>query len=183
MSAMSGRYSRPAVWGLDILFALALTALIRLPNTISRPVAWVGVGVGLAVVLVACEARQEKVAARSRMLWDALQHTESTIPPGATVGWVCGEPQRGELGIEEGIHFCWHLQNRGRADLRVALIAADGSRSQRREISKTGGESEYRIAVRRPAESGWEPVQVFEVEYALARKRFQCGLYKKSETP
>jgi hypothetical protein len=147
----------PAVWGFDVLFALLLTALVAIPASVPKRAAWAGVGLGLVALLVANVGRQEKAAARSRMLWAALHHVEATAPQGARIAWVGDK----SLGTEEGIHFAWHLLHRGRGDVRVGLF--DGP---------TEG-----------ASGVWGPGPTFAANYRLGRKRFTCRLDARRDLP
>jgi hypothetical protein len=183
MSAMSGRYVMPAVWGLDLLFALALTGLVRLPATKYRCAAWAGIAAGLTATLVTCELRQEKLAARSEMLWEALRYCEEVVPPGGTVAWVGGDPLRGELGVEEGVHFRWHIEKRGHNDVRILLLAADGSPIDRPEVERPTDPPRYRLSAEPPTDPGWEPVKTFEAKYGFGRKRFTCVLSRRAGEP
>ncbi|MGL6097380.1 MAG: hypothetical protein ACRC7O_16465, partial [Fimbriiglobus sp.] len=101
---MAARYTMPAVWGADILFAVMLTGLAGLPGSLAKRAAWVGICGGLAAIAVANVGRQERVAARAGMLWQVAHELERTAPPGSRVMWVSGESSRGELNVEEGIH-------------------------------------------------------------------------------
>ncbi len=67
MGMISGRYAMPAVWGVDILFALLLDGRRRArpAHGLEEGFAWAGVCTGLAVVAVANVGRQEKFAARA----------------------------------------------------------------------------------------------------------------------
>jgi hypothetical protein len=78
-------------------------------------------------------AKQEKVAARSRLLWKALEQVQRQAPPGAAIAWH----ESPQLNREEGIHFLWHLQARGRTDLKLCLFDAEGRRVQRLEVPAT----------------------------------------------
>jgi hypothetical protein len=183
VSIISGRYAMPAVWGLDILLALLLAALLRQPANLLRSAALVAVGLGLALLLVANVTRQERAASRARMLWAVERHLESTAPPGATIGWVGGDPARGELGLEEGIHMQWHLEYRGRSDLRIALLTPNEQLVNRVELHRSSGEPVLRVAGRPgPAGPGWEPDRSFEVVYQLGRKRYDCHISRRAPT-
>jgi len=181
MAMMSGRYAMPAVWGLDLLIGLLLTALVAAPRAAVRQVAWVGVWVGVAAVAVANVGRQEKFAARARMLWEAVGYVERAAPPGAGVAWVTGDSLKGELNAEEGIHFRWHLLNRGRPDVRVGLFDAAGDPVPRVELPPLAGEPAFRIGGA-PAGPGWADGRAFAATYWAGRKRYECHLSRRVGT-
>ncbi|MBM3982789.1 MAG: hypothetical protein FJ304_21465 [Planctomycetes bacterium] len=176
MSAFSGRYSMPAVWGLDVLFAVLLTALWRAPRGPARSAAIVLLCAGLAAVLATVVHRQDKTAARAKMLWAVVHHLEATAPRGATVAWVGGDPARGALGEEEGIHVQWHLANRGRADLRIVLLDATDKPLARVEVAPAAPASQPALRVNTgPPAPGWTEDATFATTYQLGRKRYECA--------
>ena len=178
MGMMSGRYAMPAVWGLDVLFALLLTALVAAPLTAWKKAAWVGVAAGLAAVAVTGVGKQEKFAARARMLWDAVHHVEATAPPDARVAWVSGDSLRGGLNVEEGIHFQWHLYHRGRGDIKVALYDRNSTPIERTELPPPDGPAELLVCGDRTDASGFwcDPTESFTARYWLGRKQYTCYL-------
>ncbi|MDB5306769.1 MAG: hypothetical protein JWO38_971 [Gemmataceae bacterium] len=180
MGMMSGRYAMPAVWGVDLLFALLLTALAAAPLTPWKKAAWAGVCTGLAVVAVANVGRQEKFAARAKVLWDAVRYVETTAPPGARVAWASGDSLAGGLNVEEGIHFQWHLYHRGRGDVKIGLYDAAGRPLDRVELPPLDGPPQY-VLFGKPAEepAGWEPERTFAAGYWMGRKRYDCYLSRK----
>ncbi|HUR55873.1 MAG TPA: hypothetical protein VMZ71_17180, partial [Gemmataceae bacterium] len=180
MGMMSGRYAMPAVWGLDILFAVLMTALLALPATHLKRAAVGGVCLGLAAVAVANVGRQERVAARAEMLWQAVRHVEATAPPDAAVAWLSGDSTRGGLNVEEGIHFKWHLTHRGRPDIRVGLFDESGAPLPRVELPPLAGEPYFRMGGKPPEKpGGWEAERSFAVGYWLGRKRYECHLGRR----
>lgn len=185
MSMISGRYSMPAVWGLDVLFAVLLSALVALPDTTWKKVAWAGVCGGLAAVMVANVGRQEKFAARAQMLWDAVHHVEATAPPGAKVAWVSGDSTKGGLNVEEGIHFQWHLFHRGRGDVRIGLFDASDKPLTRTELPPLEGTPEFRMYgfVADQPGSRWETERSFAAGYWLGRRRYDCHLGRRAASP
>lgn len=180
LSMMSGRYAMPAVWGLDILVALLLTALVALPLSAWKKAAFAGVCAGLAVVAVAGVGKQEKFAARAHLLWDAVRHVEATAPPNARIAWLSGDSTSGGLNIEEGIHFRWHLLHRGRGDVAVGLFDESGKPLSRVELPPLDGPAEYAL-FGKVEPSGWEPERTFAAGYWLGRKRYDCGLARKRD--
>jgi hypothetical protein len=183
MHDVSGRYTIPAVWGLDILFALLLAALLKVPASCWRTAALVALGVGLVAVLTANVLRQEKTAARARVLWQVVRHLESTAPPNSTVMWV-NDPGRGmpfgTLGVEEGIHVGWHLAHRGRPDIRIALYDAHEQPLARVELAGPVGEPRFRVSGASASAPGWEPDVSFWQVYQFGRKRYDCHVGRRA---
>ena len=178
MNMMSGRYSMPAVWGLDLLLAFGLSAFLAVPTCRVKQLAWVLLWGGLTLVAVANVGRQEKFAARARLLWDAVQYVEAHAPEGATIAWISGDSAKGALNVEEGIHFRWHLLHRGRADLRVALLDADGKPVPRVELPPPGAPT-FRISGHTIEAADWSERANFAQAYWLGRKRYECHLSAK----
>jgi hypothetical protein len=126
IGAVSGRYSMPAVWGLDLMLAVLLSGLTRLRPSNWTRVAWGALGVGLVAVLVASVGKQQKFAARAHLLWEALEYVERQAPPNARVAWISGDSLKDGLNVEEGVHFQWHLAAHGRPDVRLGLYDEHG---------------------------------------------------------
>lgn len=174
---VAARYTMPAIWGFDILLGLTLTAFLALPLAWPKRIAYAGVVAGLAVMTVANIGRQEKVAARSRMLWETVFEVERSAPTGAGVEWVSGETGAGSLNVEEGIHFRWHLLNRGRPDVAVLLVDGEGTPIPRVELPQFEGAPEFRITGASVAASDrWETLEIKEATYWLGRKRYACRI-------
>ena len=115
------------------------------------------------VVLAASLGKQLRFQARAQLLWQTLEAVESEAPPGATIAWVCGDPRHGGLDVEEGIHFRWHLQARGRTDLEVALVDSAGEPLRRVELTP----SEPWRALSRRRQTGWTDQLTFEERASL----------------
>jgi hypothetical protein len=179
MDMISGRYTMPAVWGLDILIALLLTRFIATPIGRWKKLAWVGVWVGVLLVAVANTVRQEKFAARARMLWDVVAYLEQHAPPDAAVAWVAGDTAAGELNAEEGIHVRWHLLNRGRPDIQIGLLDKDGKRIERVELPPLTAEPTFRIWGTPSGAAGWVEDQTFREPYQIGRKFFESRVGRK----
>ncbi|MGL4424587.1 MAG: hypothetical protein ACRCZF_28295 [Gemmataceae bacterium] len=185
MTMMSGRYSMPAVWGLDILGAVVLSAFGSLPRERWRQCGYVLLWLGLLAVTISNMGKQEKFAARAKMLWQALEEVEKAAPTNASIDWVSGDATRGALNIEEGIHFRWHLLHRGRTDLVVNLVDEMGEKLVRVELPEAaqlpslevrGMPGNQPVAV--PA--GWGTLGVYRAEYQLGRKVFVCQVAVRS---
>lgn len=181
MDDMSGRYTMPAVWGLDVLFAVLVAGLLKAPAGRTRVLALVALSVGLVALLSANVLRQEKVAARARMLWQVVHHLEATAPHGAGVMWVSGDSARGALNAEEGIHVQWHLARRGRSDIRIALCDANEQPLERVELGAPAGEFQWRLSGTGTSPvSGWEPYRSVAEVYQFDRKRYDCHISRRS---
>jgi hypothetical protein len=132
IGALSGRYSMPAVWGLDLALAVFLAGFVNLPSNGWTRAARVALALGLVGLIVASVGRQQKFAARARLLWQALEHVQREAPVNASVAWITGDSLRGGLDVEEGVHFQWHLAARGRRDIRIAFYGSQGLPLERR---------------------------------------------------
>jgi hypothetical protein len=176
MNMMSGRYTMPGIWGLDLLVGLLLTQLFLLPKSVWKTVAGFAMFIGLVVLLIANNIRQEKFAARARLLWAAVRYVEQRAEPNAKIAWYSGDSTAGELNIEEGIHFRWHLLNRGRADIAIGLFDLAGNRLDRVELPQFEGEPNWKIGGK---SMGAEPRVVesrFQENYQFGRKFFECQI-------
>lgn len=182
MSMISGRYAMPGVWGLDILFALLLSSLVAVPESTLKKAAFAGVCAGIAAVMIANVGRQEKFAARAKMLWDAVHHVEANVPRGAKLAWVSGDSLKGGLNVEEGIHFQWHLYHRGRGDVQVGLFDESGTPLDRTELPRLAGEPDYRMfgVVAAEPERTWEEERAFAAAFWLGRRRYDCHLSRRA---
>ena len=183
LDAVSARYSMPAVWGADLLVAVLLHALWQRPAPVARLRLAAGVllGCGLAAGLVANLGRQDRFAARAHLLWQVLEHVEAQAPPDACIAWL-GGPQ---LNVEEGIHFCWHLHNRGRDDIDVALLDDRGTPLARRELAPAGGPPLFLVSGTRsdPPGGPWRKERDFRACYWCGCRRYDCALYRRDLTP
>ena len=184
MHIMCGRYTMPAVWGLDIAFALLLTNFLDVPVSSWTRLGWAGLSAGMIALVVASVGRQEKVATRSRMLWAVVHHIEADVPPGARIAWIAGDSEQGELNAEEGIHLYWHLLHRGRGDVRIGLMDAAERPMVRVELARLQKPPEYRIAARPTVERlMWQTDRTFEYPYRFGRKRYGCSIESLKPLP
>lgn len=179
MSSMSGRYTMSGVWGLDLGIALLLTALYGVSRVSLRRITWASVGIGLILVAIASYGRQEKIAARSRVLHAAMEYVEATAPLGARLAWISGERDEGQLNVEEGIHFQWHLYHRGRGDLRIGLFDEKGEAVSRVELPLLDGPADFRVSAFPADEPGWGEPQWFRESYRLGKKEHACQVQER----
>jgi hypothetical protein len=176
--AMSGRYTMPAVWGLDLILAALLSVLAGAPAVRWRRAAGVGLAAGLAVVAVANVGRQEKFAARSELLWQVVKAIERTAEAETRVAWLSGPA----LNVEEGIHFRWHLLARGRGDVTVELLDEQGRAENRCEVpaSRQRERAEgwaMTGAPQSPSGGPWALRQSFRQDYWAGRRHYACYLW------
>lgn len=189
MNMMSGRYTMPAVWGADLFVAALLGVFEHAARAsdagpaCSRRVlpkaAYFALGCGLLAVALTNLGRQEKFMARATMLWSALHGIESVAPRDRAVVWVCGP----DLNIEEGIHFQWHLQGRGRKDICILLRDAAGRPQSRVELSASNREADFLItgnAAPSPGH-GWRPLQEIQTSYWAGRRCYHCYVWRKEK--
>jgi hypothetical protein len=130
LNAVSGRYTIPAVWGLDLIIASLLSVVLDEARPVGRTATFAALACGLICIAAANLGRQEKFASRAKLMWNALEWVEEEATDGACVAWQCGP----NLGVEEGIHFNWHLQARARKKLRVVLVDERGQPFSRPEL-------------------------------------------------
>jgi hypothetical protein len=181
VNIMTGRYTMPAVWGVDLLFGLLLTRFLSLPASWVQRFAWSGIAVGMAIMVIAGVTRQEKVQARSKMLWAMLDHVEKNAPQHAIIAWVSGPVEGGELNAEEGIHFWWHLIHRGRVDLRVRLIDGLGQPVLRVEMPPTLDPPDYRLGGHASEDLlNWHREIVAQEVYRFGQRSYSCVLERRA---
>lgn len=178
---IAGRYTIPAVWGLDILVAFLLTAL---ECSGRRAVQRFGY-VALAGWLLFCGAtnldRQWKYRARAQLLWQALQTVERQAPSGAVVTWV-GKTSPGvgvaDMPVTEAEHFCWHLQGRGRRDL--SLQALDSTKTAELLAGRQKPAPALVLAPVPPPQTNphWVLARRFHVPYRAGMKSYECFLWQ-----
>jgi hypothetical protein len=171
---VSGRYTMPAVWGMDLLLAVLFSALAVVPSRLWRRLALGSLACALLAMAVSNVGRQEKLMARNALLWQALEHLEREIPRGATVAWlgmpdVAGDVR--ELPFSEQVHFQAHLAARGRSDIDVKPIC----RHECHELPALvlsgtpldAAAGDYRL------------VREFRTHFWAGHKSFQCYLWER----
>jgi hypothetical protein len=177
--AVSGRYTMPAVWGLDLGFAGLLGSLLALPIIVWRRVALAGIVGGLLVVAAANVGRQQKVAARIDLLWQMLECVEREADPAARVAWISSAG----LNVEEGIHFRWHLQARGHDRLAVELLDERGQAEERIELAADNQPANFAVtdALQPPPGGPWSLRHEFHAPYWVGRRHFDAYLWSISD--
>jgi Dolichyl-phosphate-mannose-protein mannosyltransferase len=176
LGAMSGRYSMPAVWGLDLTIAAVLSGLGRLRPSHWTRAAWGALALGLVVVMAASVGKQQKFAARAQLLWEALEYVEREAPPNAEVAWISGDSLKDGLNVEEGIHFQWHLAARGRRDVRIGLYDDHGEPLHRCELAPLDGPPTLAISAGpgSAADGDWRVRERFVALYWSGLRRSEC---------
>jgi hypothetical protein len=181
IGAIAGRYSMPAVWGLDLLFAVLVQQLLMAPSSLVKRFAILALVVGLAITLTACIGKQAKVSARSQMLWEIAHTIEAESRSPVVIGWVSTTG----LNIEEGIHMQWHLQNRDNVTTTTVLLDAHGVPQSRVEIENATKTPTMLVTEsdRLPARfineaDRWTP-QVIRVSYWGGRKVWSATLWRR----
>jgi hypothetical protein len=181
MNAMSGRYTIPAVWGLDLIVAALFSAVLEETRPVGQQAAFAALVCGLICVAAANLGRQERFAARAALLWNALEWVETEAPDGACVAWQCSPT----LGAEEGIHFNWHLQARARKKVSVVLVDEHGKPIPRPELRSTGVTtlSPSVIITGSPAQprDGWDVRQLLRVPYWMSTRTQECYVWMPSD--
>ncbi len=175
LHAVSGRYSMPAVWGADLWIAALLSMLPEVRSVFWRRAACLVLAGGLLGVAVANLGKQSKFAARAAMLWQALEFVEARAPRGACFGWLAGP----DLNVEEGIHFLWHLHARGRRDVTISLLDAQGRPLSRREVAPTDSSPVLVLngSASPPPGGSWRLVREFTAAYWAGHRRYHCYLW------
>jgi hypothetical protein len=172
--AAAGRYSMPAVWGVDLWLAgiLATAAAPHRPAWNRLVFALVVMGLGGCALLNL--ARQDRWHARNENLWAMLYAVESQAPPGAVVAWQIGP----SLSESHGVHFTWHIQARGRHDLCFVYEGSRGLAAQGN--GKPPEPPALLIGGIEPAPAGWQLRQQFRTTYRLGSRHYICRLYERA---
>jgi hypothetical protein len=176
--AVTGRYTIPSVWGLDLFLAVGLASLSALPRTRLWWASQAALACGLCVLLVACVGKQQKFAARAQMLWEALEWVEQNAPHGSEVAWVSGTGPD-DLNVEEGAHFHWHLIARGRSDLNITFCSQEGRSVNDPSLIDASPYPAYRIwggRVCPPCAGGFQEKARLVVRYWAGQRTQVCSV-------
>jgi hypothetical protein len=194
MAHMSGRYTMPAVWGMDLAFAVVLSSLVFIPRTMNKRVACGFLAAGLIAVAASNIGRQDRFAARLRMYWQAIEWVKRESPAGTRIAWVteAGLATRHSLApsvaakpliLEEGVHFAMHVQRQGRADVNLEMVDVRGRRIERVEFPPLNGEPNlvFTSVPARPAflaekNEAWQMRQ-FRSTYWAGQREFACYMW------
>ena len=179
MPSAAGRYAIPALWGAVLLIAALASEAEHGGERRWTMRMFVLFGVALTVVAVGNLSRQEKFIARNAMLWDALYVVEQQAGRGDGIAWQSGP----DLGLEEGIHFFWHLQRRGRADLAIQLLDGAGQVQLRPEVPTGAPPPTFVLTGPRdtPALQGaWTVTQRFSRSFRFGLRQFDCLVWRRS---
>jgi hypothetical protein len=127
------------------------------------------------MVATANVGKQSKFAARSDLMWQALQHVEQTTTGPQRVLWVSGPALNGE----EGIHFHWHLQARGSGRIAVDLVDERGVAEERCELPGAMGPATLAMTgTREPPPGGpWRLERSFRSPFWAGRREYDCYLW------
>jgi hypothetical protein len=174
VGAVAGRYTMPAVWGIDLLLAVLFAALLAARASAWKRLAYISLAGCLLAAATANLGRQWKTAARNDNLWQALHYVEREAPRGAELVWVGTHnlpPRSNEVALAEGYHFHWHLTGRGRADLRLRLVDQTAERLGPIEPGQVV------IAGIPPAEGAGPRAQGFHTSYWANIRSYQCYVW------
>jgi hypothetical protein len=181
MNASAGRYTMPAVWGLDLALALLLTALFSAPRTLWRRTAEAALACGLVATAFSANDKHQKFAAKIDLLWQTLETIEREAPPNARIAWYCGASGSGDIDAESGVHFQWHLAARGRPD--VSLVYVNDSVSPNVPATRPSVKSEPTFAfwtqTNPDAAKHWAEWRRFTASYRAGMKQLEGHLGRK----
>ncbi|MEX2213261.1 MAG: hypothetical protein WD768_03985 [Phycisphaeraceae bacterium] len=181
INAYGGRYAIPAVWGAYLTIAVFLATVIRLKASRATQVAWIALIGGLIAIAIASIGKQEKLIARANMLWQAVEWVEKNVPADTAIAWLSGDSDQGALNIEEGIHFQWHLDFRGKKKVRVLLYDESWKPLNRVEIDAGKEKPELAIWGKPvPATAPLKPDESFVTTYRFGAKQYECHLGRRA---
>jgi hypothetical protein len=172
VGAVAPRYSMPAVWGADIGLAVLIAGLAATSISSWRRAAYLALGCGLVASMIANLGRQDKLAARSTVLWQAMDCITEHARPGSTVVWMSDAT----LARGEGHHFEHHLRHRTGGQVGFGF-ADDAMRSKSAEFAVSGSNS--------PIDDSWRLSQECVVPYWMGLRQFQCYVWtpRQSSSP
>jgi hypothetical protein len=179
IDGVAGRYTMPAVWGVDLILATIFDGLVRAAPGLWKRAAIASVCLCLPALAIMNYGKQSKALARSNLLWQPLQFLEGHAPAHATVVWQGTAdivPRNNELPFSESVHFGWHLQARGRSDIEIRTV----SMSQARTDWPKTDESTWVISSQPPPAGGdWELVREFHASFWAGWRDYGCYLWTR----
>ena len=178
MDFLAGRYAIPAMWGALLLIAALLTEIVQRRSRRQAGIVLTLFAAGVAAAGIENLIRQDSFTARIALLWEALEIVEREALPGTTIAWQIGP----DLTIGEGIHFYWHVQARGRPDLRIHLLDPAGQVQLRPEVLPTDVAPTLRVtsgSSSAPA-AEWVPQHQFTRRYLWGRREYTCTLWSRA---
>jgi hypothetical protein len=182
IGGVAGRYTIPAVWGLDLWLGVVLMLLVEHKswrNLRARSTARLCFAGCLLLLAVINVGKQGRYAARADVLWQALEFIEQRGP--CRVVWA-GTPvaayQRPPLGESEGVHFQWHLEGRGHTDCPVQFVNCQQLTPPPARVSP-GSPPTFAISGTpdEPRQQGWRLVKEFRSSYWLGWRNFHCFVW------
>jgi len=142
------------------------------------------VGLGLLFLTVANVSRQDKLRVRSEMLWEVVHHLEERAPAGAVVAWYGGNHETSSLNTEEGIHLLWHMQNRRKAEIQLALFDASGVPVSRVEVPEARGRQMFRVLAAEVVDPlYWKTDYVWVKKYHYGIREHTCVVQSRIPEP
>src|SRR5713226_1433283 len=180
VSGSAGRYSMPAVWGLDLWVGVLVSMLAQARSSIWKRLAYFALRCGIVGVVIANLGKQDRFAAQNTILWQALEHVEREAPKGASLGFVIGA----NLGAPEAVHSYWHLRGRGRNDITVVILDSEGKPVERREFAKLeAGVVPVMLITEQPEVPfalKFQLIQKFFVSYRWGTEKLQLYLWGRT---
>jgi hypothetical protein len=175
---VSGSYTIPAAWGIDLLLARFLQRAFALRDGIWKRAGLALLAAGLAGILIANIGKDTKFQARAALFWQVVDVVENELPEHSKIAWI-GQwfPHADdEIGLGEGTHFRWHLENRGRKSATIVLVdEAKMQDLQSAEFAVTGQAT--------PPPGHWRLLHSFQASYWLGMRSYSCHLWQRTSEP
>jgi hypothetical protein len=180
INAVAGRYTLPAAWGLDLVVAFLLTALLEAGPSFWKRLSFAALAGWLLFLGGTSLDRQWKYRARAELLWEALEYVEARAPRGAAVAWLGTSSvvaPLADMPFAEANHFSWHLRDRGRDDLSLRTVEAAAPGGLR------DGASPCLVVAGTPppeGDAGWELARHFRVRYRAGTCSYECFVWSRT---
>jgi hypothetical protein len=117
---MYGRYTMPAVWGVDLLMGMLLMGVISQGTPRMSWATCILFCVGLLCELRDVRHEQDHLYARSAPLWQMIRFLENECPEKAIIALI-NDAEHERFGDGLLAHLSWHVHFRRRADLNIVL--------------------------------------------------------------